>query len=183
MPTKNKFDKIVIGFFSLVLVIGTIAITGVLTWATVSRYVFKRNFMGFEEIAILIACWLYFAGAAYAAYNNTHIAVSVVDSYLKDSMTKRILIFIRWLITAAVCGLFTYYAYDFFMFNFLGPLGDFRFQPTTQLWRIPMWASVLAVFVGFVFMEIYFIRNMVLSGKALFQKTPVPQQEPLLEEF
>jgi TRAP-type C4-dicarboxylate transport system permease small subunit len=182
MPAKNIFDKIVIGFFSLVLVLGTIAITGVLTWATVSRYVFQISFMGFEEIAILIACWLYFAGAAYAAYNNTHIAVSVVDSYLEDSLIKRILIFTRWLITASVCGLFTYYAYDFFMFNFMGPLGDFRFQPTSQLRRIPMWTSVMAVLVGFVFMEYYFIRNMILSGKALFPAKPAPQQEPLQGE-
>jgi len=178
---KNIFDKIVIGFFSLVLVLGTIAITGVLAWATVSRYVFKINFVGFEEIAILIACWLYFAGAAYAAFNNTHIAVSVVDSYLQDSFTKRLLIFIRWLITASVCGLFTYYAYDFFAFGFFGPLGNFRFQPTSQLWRIPLWTSYLAVFVGFIFMEVYFIRNAFLSGKALFHKTPV-QREPLQEE-
>jgi len=40
---------------------------------------------------------------------------------------------------------------------------------------------VLAVFVGFIFMEIYFIRNAIISGKALFQKT-VPQHEPLQGE-
>ena len=182
---KNIFDKVVIGFFSIVIGIGTIGLTGVLTWVTVSRYIFQTNFSGFEEICVLLACWLYFAGATYGAYNNTHIAVSVVDSYMQDSLKKRGLIFLRWLTTASVCGLFVYYAYDFFAFNFFGPLGDFRFQPTSQIWRIPMWTSVLAVFVGFIFMEIYFIRNMIISGKALFQKNhnkTVPQQEPLQGE-
>lgn len=178
----NIFDKIVMGFFSVIIVIGTLGLVAILTWAILARYVFITRFLGFEELLILLACWLYFAGAAYGAFNNTHIAVSIVDSYMQDCLLKRLLIFIRWLITASVCGLFVYYAYDFFMFNFLGPLGDFRFQPTSQVWRIPMWTSVLAIFVGFIFMEIYFIRNMIISGKELFRRTPVPQQEPLRGE-
>jgi len=180
---KNKFDKIVIFFFSVVIVVGTIGLTCVLAGAAIARYVFRLNFYGFEEIAVLIAFWLYFAGATYGSYNRTHIAVSVVESYLQESLTKRILFFSRHLITVCVCALFTYYAYDFFEFGFFGPLGDFRFRPTTQLWRIPMWTSYLAVLVGFIFMEIYFIRDLILSGKALFGgappslKTDAPQQE------
>ena len=167
---KNIFDKAAVGFFSVVIVIGTIGLTCVLTGAAAARYIFRVNFFGFEEIAILLAFWVYFAGAAYGAYNNTHISVDLIDSYLKEGRFKRIMTFLRWLVTASVCGLFTYYAYRFFEFGFVGPLGNFRFRPATQFWRIPMWTSYLAVFVGFVFIEIYFIRNLISSVKALFQK-------------
>ena len=167
---RNSFDKAAIGFFSAVIVVGTIGLAGVLTGAAAARYLFMVNFYGFEEIAILLAFWVYFAGAAYGAYNNTHICVDFVDSYLRDGLIKRFMTFIRWLFTASVCGLFTYYAYFFFEFGLLGPLGDFRFQPSTQFWRIPMWTSYLAILVGFIFMEIYFIRNLILSAKALFPK-------------
>ena len=186
-PT-NIFDKIVIFLCSLVLVFGTLALTGVLAGATGARYLFHVNFYGWDEIAVLFAFWLYFAGAAYGAFNRTHITVSVVDSYVKEGRLKRILLFLRQLITVIACGFFTYYAYRAFSFQFLGPLGDFRFQPRTQLLRIPTWTSYLPILIGFVFMQLYFTRDLILSGKALFgggayKESDVPRQEPLQEEI
>jgi TRAP-type C4-dicarboxylate transport system permease small subunit len=179
----NIFDKVAIFFFSLVLVLGTLALTAVLTGATAARYLFHVNFYGFDEIAVLLAFWLYFAGSAYGAFNRTHITVSVVDSYVKEGRFKRVLMFLRHLCTVIACGFFTYYAYRAFEFQLLGPLGDFRFQAMTQIWRIPLWVSFLAILVGFVFMQIYFTRDLILSVKELFRPdAPSTQQEPLQGE-
>ena len=164
-PT-NIFDKIVIFFCSVILVIGTLILTGVLTGATAARYLFHINFYGWDEIAVLLAFWLYFAGAAYGAFNRTHITVSIVDSYVKEGRLKKILIFIRQLATVIACGFFTYYAIRAFEFQFFGPgPRAFRFQPRTQLLRIPMWASYLPILIGFILMQLYFTRDLILSGK------------------
>jgi len=184
-PT-NIFDKVVIFFCSLILVIGTLALTGVLTGATAARYLFHVNFYGWDEIAVLLAFWLYFARAAYGAFNRTHITVSIVDSYVNEGRLKKILIFIRQLATVIACGFFTYYAIRAFEFQFFGPGARwvFRFQPRTQLLRIPMWASYLPILIGFILMQLYFTRDLILSGKALLggaatEKPDVPRQEPL----
>lgn len=166
---KNRFDKIVVGFFSAVIILGSFGITCIIAGAAAARYIFKTNFYGYEEIAVLVAFWFYFIGAAYGSYNNTHVSADIVDAYFPESLTKRALTFTRCVITFSACGLFTYYAYGFFEFGFLGPLGNFQFQPTSMVWRIPLWTSYSAIFVGLIFMEIYFFRNLVLSAVALFK--------------
>ena len=183
-PT-NIFDKIVIFFCSFVLVIGTLILTGVLTGATAARYLFHVNFYGWDEIAVLLAFWLYFAGAAYGAFNRTHITVSIVDSYVKEGQFKNILLFIRQLVTVIACGFFTYYALRAFEFQFFGPgpRWEFRFQPRTQLLRIPVWTSYLPILIGFILMQLYFTRDLILSFIALSRKPDAPKQEHLQEEI
>jgi TRAP-type C4-dicarboxylate transport system permease small subunit len=164
---RNMFDKIVVGGFSIVLAVNALLLTLVVCGAASARYLFKINFYGYDEIVILLAFWFYFIGAAYGSYNNTHVTADVVDAYFPDGSTKRALTFIRQLITASICGVFTYFAFNFFLFGFVGPLGNFTFQPKTMVWRIPLWISYSSVFVGLFFMEIYFLRNLVLGAKAL----------------
>ena len=165
---RNKFDRVVIGAFSVVLAANALILTLVICGAAASRYLFKINFYGYDEIVILLAFWFYFIGAAYGSYNNTHVSADVVDAYCKEGPTKRVLTFVRHLITAGICGVYMYFGYNFFMFGFAGPLGNFTFQPKSMVWRIPLWTSYSAIFVGLIFMEIYFLRNLVLSTKALF---------------
>jgi len=166
----NKANKILIGVFSVVIAVGSVALTCIIAGAAAARYIFKTNFYGYEEIAVLVAFWLYFMGAAYGAYNNTHVSADVVDAYFPPGRTKRFLTFVRWLITVCVCGLFAFYGYGFFEFGFVGPLGNFQFLPTSMVWRIPLWTSYSAIFAGLIFMEIYFLRNLVTSAVALFKK-------------
>lgn len=183
----SKANRILIAVFSAVIALGSIGLTLIIAGAAAARYVFKTNFYGYEEIAVLVAFWLYFTGAAYGAYNNTHVSADVVDAYFPESQAKRVLTFLRWLITVGVCGLFTCYGFDFFEFGFVGPLGNFQFLPTSMVWRIPLWTSYSAIFAGLIFMEIYFFRNLIISAKALFSKTGLketilPKQDSCQEE-
>lgn len=166
---KNLFDKIVVGAFSVAIVFCSTLLTLIIAGAALARYVFLVNFYGYEEIAVLVGFWFYFIGSAYGAYNNTHVSADIVDAYLKEGPLKRIMTFLRCLITFSVCGLFTYYGFAFFDFGFRGPLGTFQFLPTSMVWRIPLWTSYGAIFFGLIFMEIYFFRNLVLSIIALMR--------------
>lgn len=165
---KNRFDKVLIGVLSFVLTANSLLLTLIIVGAATTRYVLKINFYGYDEIAVLIAFWLYFIGAAYGSYNNTHVSADVVDAYMPEGTLKKVFAVLRHLITASVCGIFAYYGYSFFMFGFAGPLGNYTFQPKSMVWRIPLWTSYSAISVGLIFMEIYFIRNLILSIKALF---------------
>jgi TRAP-type C4-dicarboxylate transport system permease small subunit len=159
-----------VGVLSVLIVVNSLAVTLVITGAALARYIFKVNFNGYDEIAVLLAFWLYFSGAAYGAYNNSHVSADVIDAYCPESTTKRILTVLRWLITSCACGLFVYYGFDYVKFSFMGPLGNFQFLPKSMVWRIPFWTSQSAIFVGLILMEIYFVRNLIQSARALFRR-------------
>jgi len=167
---KNLFDRIIVGFFSVVLVITSLAMTCIITGAALARYIFKVNFYGYDEIAVLVAFWLYFMGAAYGAYNNSHVTADIIDAYFPEGLTRKVLTLLRWLITSVACGLFVYYGFGYFKFSFMGPLGNYNFLPKSMVWRIPLWTSHAAIFSGLIFMEIYFLRNLVLSARVLFRR-------------
>lgn len=166
-PGRNIFDRVVVGVFSFVIAVNSILITLIIVGAAATRYILKINFVGYDEIAVLVAFWFYFTGAAYGAYNNSHVTADVIDAYFPEGTAKRVLTFARWLLTSLACGLFVFYGYNYFKFSFVGPLGNFLFQPKSMTWRIPLWTSHASIFLGLVFMEIYFIRNLAQSVRAL----------------
>ena len=164
---KNIFDTIIIGVFSVILVVNSLVITLLVMGAALARYIFKVNFYGYDEIVVLVAFWFYFAGAAYGAYNNTHVSADVVDAYIPESAVKRILTLFRWFLTCVACGFFVYYGLEYFHFGYFGPNNNPVLIPRSMVWRIPHWTSRGAILMGLVFMELYFLRNLVLSAGAL----------------
>lgn len=167
-PT-NLFDKGLIFICSSFMFFGSMFLTLIISAAAFVRYVLGGDLYGFEEVVKLIAFWVYFMGAAYGSFNNTHVSADLISAYVPEGVGKRLLFLARDLVTFAVCGLFTWYGYDFFMFGFKGPLGTWIAIPTTTVWRIPLWTSYLAIFFGLVCMSIYFLRNLFLSLIALFR--------------
>ncbi len=163
----SGLDKIFVRAFSVVIVSMSMLMTLIIAGAAAARYIFKSNFYGYEEIAVLVAFWLYFIGASYGSWNNTHVSADVVDAYFKDGPAKRALVVARNAVALVVCGLFTWYSFSFFEFGFMGPLGTGEFRPTSMVWRIPLYTSYGAITLGLVFMEAYFLRDFIKAAKAL----------------
>lgn len=165
---KNIFDRIAINSFTAVCFASTVILTLIICAATFFRYVVKGDLYGYEEWVKFFAFWLYFLGAAIGAYNRTHVSADLVNAYLPSGLLKKLLVFIRSLITVGVTLLFTYYGYDFFMFGYAGPLGTGIAIPKTTVWRMPYWIGYLSVFMGLGFMSLYFMRDFYYSARALF---------------
>lgn len=164
---SSLFDKIVVSGFAVVSAASSVILTILIAAAAFVRYIIGGDLYGYEEWVKLAAFWLYFAGGALGAWNNTHVSADVVDAYLPEGGLKRFLTFLRYLVTAAVSVLFCWYAFEFFMFGFLGPLGTGIAIPVTTVWQIPLWTSYLAVFLGFIFMTWYFLVLLARSARAL----------------
>lgn len=171
---KNFFDKIVINSFSIICFSTTIILTLVICAAAFFRYILDGDLTGYEEWVKIFAFWLYFSAAAIGAYNRTHVSADLVQAYVPDSRLKDFLVFLKDVITVGVCLLFTWYGFKFFEFGFMGPLGSFMDPlgpriaiPTTNVWRIPLWAGYLSVFLGIIFMAYYFTRDLFMSTRTL----------------
>jgi len=63
------------------------------------RYVFHLPLLWVEEVAIVPAFWLYMMGAAYAAFERSHIKVDIIDITVKGPRRRLIIKFITSLIT------------------------------------------------------------------------------------
>ena len=166
-PT-NLFDRIFINGFSFISFATTVVLTLIICAATFFRYIVKGDLYGYEEWVKILAFWLYFLGAAIGAYNRTHVSADLVNAYLPDGPMKSFLAVVKSLITVGVAGLFAWYGYEFFMFGYQGPLGTGIAIPKTTVWRIPFWVGYLSVFIGLVFMALYFARDLVINVRMLF---------------
>ena len=171
---KNLFDKIFINGFSIICFSTTILLTVIICAAAFFRYILDGDLTGYEEWVKIFAFWLYFMAAAIGAYNRTHVSADLVQAYVPDGRLKDFLVFLKDLITVSVCLLFTWYGLKFFEFGFMGPLGSLMEPlgpriavPTTNVWRIPLWAGYLSVFLGLIFMTYYFTRDLIISTRTL----------------
>ncbi|NOR25785.1 MAG: TRAP transporter small permease subunit [Desulforhopalus sp.] len=171
---KNFFDKIIINSFSIICFSTTFLLTVIICAAAFFRYILEGDLTGYEEWVKIFAFWLYFAAAAIGAYNRTHVSADLVQAYVPDGRLKDFLVFLKDVITVGVCLLFTWYGLKFFEFGFMGPLGSFMDPlgpriaiPTTNVWRIPLWAGYLPVFLGLIFMAYYFTRDLFMSTRTL----------------
>ncbi len=167
---KNLFDKVWINTFIVTCFTTSVLLTLVICTVTLFRYVIKGDLYGYEEWVKLFAFWLYFTGAAIGAYNRTHVSADLVNAYVQRGFFRNLLTFIRTLVTVGVCLLFTWYAWKFFMFGYMGPLGTGIAIPKTTIWRIPYWTGYLSVFLGFAFMSYYFARDLMISTRNLFRR-------------
>ena len=171
LKPKTLIDKIIIGFTSTNILVTSVLLVLLITIATFTRYLIQADLYGYDEWAKLLAMWLYFMGAAYGAFNESHVTADIVTAFTSDSLLRRSIIVLKDVISVGVCLLFLYYAWDFFYFGFTGPLGTGALIPSTSVWRIPMWTYSLAILSGLAIMAYYlikyFLRDMLLFFRAL----------------
>ena len=160
------FDKITTNLFAVVSFGMSMLLTVIICAATILRYCFEIDLFGYEEWIKVFAFWLYFMGAAYGAFEGTHISADLVQSYMKPGLCRRLLLVLRNVITFGISCLFVWYGWNYFKFDLMGPLSDGRFTAKSVLWGIPAWCSSIAIFTGLFFMAWYFGADLLRSLKA-----------------
>ena len=68
----------------VILILASLALSGVMVSEVVSRYFLGYPIWGWEELAMISAMWLYMIGAAMAAYERSHLKVEIVPLLFKD---------------------------------------------------------------------------------------------------
>ena len=138
-----------------IVVVSIIAIVFVLVVAEVMfRYFLKLPLMFVEELVMYGVFWLYMLGAAYAAYERTHIKGEVISVFFKQP--------------GAVCGFKIGAAFVSFGLSCLMSywslgtfLWDIKMGVTTIMLFLPVGYSHLSLFVGFSLMAVYFLTELI----------------------
>lgn len=152
-----------------VLIICSAVSTGCILYAVFLRYILKSNFYGSDEIILLFAFWLYFIGAAYGSYENSHIKADLLNMYIKNMRYKDGMNLIAQSATVLVNCILLVWAFESLSWAL-------EKMPLTTSLKIPLAIPRSAIFVGLLLMAFYHIfylyENTVLYFRKGYFSTP-----------
>ncbi|NLL18251.1 MAG: TRAP transporter small permease [Clostridia bacterium] len=167
--TKTRFWKLLLVLIKYMMILCSVAATGCIIYSVVLRYIFKKNFYGSDEVILLFAFWLYFMGAVYGSYENSHIKADLLNVYVKNIRIKDFFNLIAQVIMIAVNLVLITWSWDFFLWGL-------EKMPRTTGLKIPLVIPQSAVFFGMLLMAFYhivhFIRNVFSYIKFGYFSTP-----------
>ncbi|MFQ6122356.1 MAG: TRAP transporter small permease, partial [Dehalococcoidales bacterium] len=100
------------------ILIGTSCFIVLLLFGSVlMRYIIHYPGMEVEEIATLVAFWLYFTGAVYGSYERSHIKAELVHLIVKKPRAYAAVKVTASLIVFVLALIMTYWGYHFFLWG------------------------------------------------------------------
>lgn len=128
------------------------------------RYVVSLPFLGIEEMAPMLAVWVYFVGMAYSSRNREHIEGGLLSLLVKN---EKLLLAVR-LFGSIICliavAIFLKYAWDFASFNM-------SLNRKSSYLRLPKFLWDLSMVFGFGMMCLYLLLQVLLEVRALFSRS------------
>jgi TRAP-type C4-dicarboxylate transport system permease small subunit len=153
----------------LVSVIPLVVLVFIQVWL---RYVFHVPMLWVEEIAITPAFWVYMMGAAYAAYERSHIRVDLVEIAIHRPKRRLTIRFISSLITLGLAMLFVWWGYHFFVW-------DLQMNMETATLRYPMIYGRMSIFfaAGILGGLYFWVETIDLARQLFWKKAPLLERK------
>ncbi len=131
-------------------------------YQVLARYVFKANLMGVEELMLFPIIWLYMLGGANASYEKSHIECGILTLYIKKERSIAIFEAVKRTLCVVILAWICRWSFFFFSYSLkTWKLADITFAP--------LFFANVALTVGFVLMEIYAIRDIVVAYRDLYR--------------
>lgn len=134
----------------------------------VARYVFNSPIPGAGSIAMICFIWVTFIGSAAIARRGRHIVIDVVFARFPVRLQAIVQVLVQLLVLAIIAYVL-YFAWD--------ALLNTRFVAIPGL-GISRRIVVVALFIGFLLMGMYALRDLVIAGRGVVSgKYEVPQDD------
>jgi len=124
------------------------------------RYVISSPFLGMEEMAPMLALWIYFIGMAYCTRERDHIEGGVMSLVIKRRSTLLALRLLGSVVCLITLVIFCKYAWDFASFNM-------SLNRKSSYMQLPKYLWDLSMIFGFVLMITYMALQLFLEARAL----------------
>ena len=118
------------------------------------RYIFHYPGMEVEEIATMVAFWLYFTGAIYGSYERSHIKAELANVIFKNPKSYAIVRVTASLFVFVLAVIMAYWGYHFFIWGI-------EMQGRSMVLLLPMVYAQSSILFGAVFMSFYFFVELV----------------------
>lgn len=150
----------------VMLIVASAFITLLVFGAVLMRYIFKYPGMEVEELATLVAFWLYFTGAIHGTYERTHIKTELIHLVVKKPRAYALIKSVASLITFILAVVMAYWGYTFLIWG----IQKWGRSPVLQL---PLVYAQSSIFFGAVFMAFYFLVECVDNVRQALGMAPV----------
>jgi len=152
--TKTLFWKVLLALVKYTMILCSIVSTGCIIYSVILRYIFKGNFYGSDEVILLFAFWLYFMGAVYGSYENSHIKADLMNVYVKNIRIKDFINLIAQMIMIVANVILLTWAWDYFMWGL-------EKMPLSTGLKIPLVIPQSAIFFGLLMMAFFHITHLI----------------------
>lgn len=124
------------------------------------RYVLKAPLMGIEEVMVFPIIWLYMLGGANASYERSHIECGILTLYIKKDKTKAFFDLVKTIVSLGILIWLSSWGYRHFTHSL-------KIWKYTDIANAPLFFAESALFIGFLLMTIYAVRDFILSIKSV----------------
>ena len=159
---KTAFWGALKRFLRFGLIVSSCLVT-LITFAAVITRTLNINFLGYEEILIICAFWLYMFGTAYGSFEDSHIKADVIVVMMPDGYLKTLLALIRNTLTLVLGIIFLVWAFQLFQWTIV--MGN-----KTPVWRIPMTVSQSSLLFGLTVATFYNVVYLYDEAKLFIGK-------------
>ncbi len=157
----RRLDAGLIGLLNIVVMITSLAITGLILFLVLARYVLGWSVVGVLELATLSAIWLYMCGAVVAARNHEHLVVDFLSLSLRNPKHKAWHSFAVSLVMVVLSLFFLSLANDMALWSAKRP-------QTTAALSIPLIIPQSAVILAAILCTVYAARDAIVAAAAAF---------------
>jgi TRAP-type C4-dicarboxylate transport system permease small subunit len=157
----RKLDAGLIGFLNFIIIVTSLAITGLILFLVLARFVLGWSVVGVLELATLSAMWLYMCGAVVAARNHEHLVVDFLALSLKNPKHKALHSFAVSVIMVVLSLFFLSLANDMVAWSIKRP-------QTTAALSIPLIVPQSAIVLAAILCAVYAVRDAIVAAAAVF---------------
>lgn len=131
------------------------------------RYVMHMDFFGYEDVLMLFVIWMYYLGATYATYEETHIKGDMMSHLFKTPKAKKFYNISIYAFAVVCMAFWMKWGFGYVTWNF-------STGGTTSALKIPLVASQIAIYVGicglFFFSVLHLIRYIMMKPEYFIAK-------------
>lgn len=154
---QSRLWKLLLILEKILMVVSSLCVIITLSLVVLGRHVLHYNFLGYTEILVLAAFWMYFIGASYGSYEESHICADILSQFVSDKSKLKLSIFSK-VVQVVLSVPLIYLSFGMLMF-------DIKTDQMTVDLEIPLLYSQMPIFIGFTLMGfyalIYLIRDLI----------------------
>lgn len=139
---------------NILAIIASLAVTGLMFFLVVARYVLGLSVVGLHELIMLAAVALYMIGAMIASRNRDHLTVDWLAGLITTPRAKAGYDLLIATITVVITIFFMVWAYRMFAWGLVRP-------QVTPGYQIPLWVPQAAIGVASIGCFCYGLRDVI----------------------
>ena len=130
-----------------------------ITYNVVLRYITKSDLFGQEELMAILAMWIYYIGAAYGSYEDSHIKADFLGVIIKNPRLLKARNIFCYAAVFLISLVITKWGLDYFSWSY-------QAGGRTSGYHIPSIVSQIPITISFIMMTIYSTYHLVRQLRA-----------------